>query len=140
MYATSTIRSNRIGLPKALTNDKAFAKRPQGYLEWRMHSSRKMCSIVWMVKKSIFSYHPHINPQRLLRGGQSLCLGSPVVFKKMWKPHLYTCNAFLDTSLVNMYIIHKEMLKRRGTAREAMNVWSSTLRWQRHKPQIGLGR
>jgi len=60
--------------------------------------------------------------------------------QKMWKPHLYTCNAFLHIFLVNMYIIYKEMLKRRGTAREAMNVWSSTLQWQRHKPQIGLGQ
>jgi hypothetical protein len=53
IYATGTLRSNRIGIPSALKNTKAFSRVPQGTLDWRMHESRSMSSVLWKDKKLV---------------------------------------------------------------------------------------
>jgi hypothetical protein len=53
IYATGTLRSNRIGIPSALKSTKAFSKVPQGTLDWRMHESRSMSSVLWKDKKPV---------------------------------------------------------------------------------------
>jgi len=52
-YATGIVRSNRIGLPDFVKDQKAFKKLPQGNLKWAMHDSRKMCAVMWMDKKPV---------------------------------------------------------------------------------------
>jgi hypothetical protein len=53
IYATGTLRSNRIGIPSALKNTKAFSRVPQGPLDWWMHESRSMSSVLWKDKKPV---------------------------------------------------------------------------------------
>jgi hypothetical protein len=53
IYATRTLRSNRIGIPSALKNTKAFSRVLQGTLDWRMHESRLMSSVLWKDKKLV---------------------------------------------------------------------------------------
>jgi hypothetical protein len=53
IYATGTLRSNCIGIPSALKNTKAFSRVPQGTLDWRMHESRSMSSVLWKNKKLV---------------------------------------------------------------------------------------
>jgi hypothetical protein len=64
-YATGTIRSNRIGLPLCLKNTKAFNRNPQGTLDWRMHSSRKIACAIWKDKKSVLLISTHAKPLAL---------------------------------------------------------------------------
>jgi hypothetical protein len=45
IYATGTLRSNRIGIPSALKNTKAFSRVP--------HESRSMSSVLWKDKKLV---------------------------------------------------------------------------------------
>jgi len=52
-FGCGTVRSNRIGLPKAITNTKLFAKYPQGTLDWRMHKSRMLAAVTWVDKKPV---------------------------------------------------------------------------------------
>jgi hypothetical protein len=42
-----TLKSNRIGIPNALKDIKIFSRMPQKTLDWRMHESRSMSSILW---------------------------------------------------------------------------------------------
>jgi hypothetical protein len=53
IYATGTLRSNRIGIPSTLKDTKTFSRMPQGTLDWRMHESRSMSSILWKNKKPV---------------------------------------------------------------------------------------
>jgi hypothetical protein len=53
IYTTGTLRSNCIGIPSALKNTKAFSRVPQGTLDWRMHESRSMSSVLWKDKKPV---------------------------------------------------------------------------------------
>jgi hypothetical protein len=53
IYATGTLRSNRIGIPSALKNTKAFSKVPQGTLNWWMYELRSMSSVLWKDKKLV---------------------------------------------------------------------------------------
>jgi hypothetical protein len=53
IYATGTLRSNHIGIPSAFKNTKAFSRVPQGTLDWRMHESRSMSSVLWKDKKLV---------------------------------------------------------------------------------------
>jgi hypothetical protein len=62
IYATSTVRANRIGLPPDLTNTKEFKKRAQGELDWAMHESRKMCSVIWKDKQLVLLLSTHAPP------------------------------------------------------------------------------
>jgi hypothetical protein len=47
IYAMGTLKSNRIGIPNALKDIKIFSRMPQKTLDWRMHESRSMSSILW---------------------------------------------------------------------------------------------
>jgi hypothetical protein len=59
IYATGTVRSNRIGLPLDLTNTKEFKKRVQGELDWAMHESRRMCMAIWKDKQPVLLLSTH---------------------------------------------------------------------------------
>jgi hypothetical protein len=61
-YATGTVRSSRIGLPQALADKKAWAKKPQGSLGWLMHSSCKISCVTWVDKKPVLLLSTHANP------------------------------------------------------------------------------
>jgi len=50
-YRASTVVRNRVGLPKALSQKQLFSEEPHGTIAWRMHSSRKVSSVVWVDKR-----------------------------------------------------------------------------------------
>jgi hypothetical protein len=62
IYATGTLRNNRIGIPSDLKNTKTFIKSAQGTLEWRMHESRRMSSIIWKDKRPVLLLSTHAPP------------------------------------------------------------------------------
>jgi hypothetical protein len=62
IYATGTIRSNRVGLPLVLKDRSAFRNATQGTLEWRMHESCKMACVLWKDKKPILLLSTHAIP------------------------------------------------------------------------------
>jgi hypothetical protein len=62
IYATGTVRNNRVGLSMQLSNTKEFNKNVQGTLDWRMHDSRKLSCVVWKDKKSILLLSTHAKP------------------------------------------------------------------------------
>jgi hypothetical protein len=64
IYATGTIRANRIGLPHIFKNLVAFKKKTvtQGTLEWRMHDDCKMSSVMWKDKKPVLLISTHARP------------------------------------------------------------------------------
>jgi hypothetical protein len=62
IYATGTVRSNRVGLPPDLTNTKEFKKRAQGELDWAMHESRRMCAAIWKDKQPVLLLSTHAPP------------------------------------------------------------------------------
>jgi hypothetical protein len=63
IYATGTMRSNRIGLPKNLKDTKSFnARATQGELEWRMHESRGIACALWKDKRPVLLLSTHVQP------------------------------------------------------------------------------
>jgi hypothetical protein len=62
IYATGTMRSNRVGLPLELKNTRAFSRVPQETLEWRMHESRTISCVLWKDKKPILLISTHAMP------------------------------------------------------------------------------
>jgi hypothetical protein len=70
IYATGTLRSNRIGIPSAFKDIKVFSRMPQGTLDWRMHESRFMSSVLWKDKKPILLLSTSAIPI-----GFSMCAG-----------------------------------------------------------------
>jgi hypothetical protein len=62
IYATRSVRNNRVGLPADLANTREFDKNVQGTLNWRMHESRKLSCVVWKDKKSILLLSTHAKP------------------------------------------------------------------------------
>jgi hypothetical protein len=64
IYATGTMRSNRIGLHPEMRKIKEFKRRTQGDLEWFMHESRKMCSVLWKDKMPVLLLFIHAPPIR----------------------------------------------------------------------------
>jgi hypothetical protein len=62
IYATGTMRSNRIGVPLVLRNTKEYRKKEQGWMDWRMHESRSMASVVWKDKKPVLLLSTHAQP------------------------------------------------------------------------------
>jgi hypothetical protein len=62
IYATSTVRSNRIGLPSHLRNTKAWRRCEQGHIEWAMHESRLMSCVMWKDKCLVLLLFTHTNP------------------------------------------------------------------------------
>jgi hypothetical protein len=53
IYATGTIRANRIGIPKILADISTMNKSTQGSLEWRMHDSQTIACVAWRDKKTV---------------------------------------------------------------------------------------
>ena len=62
IYATCTMRSNRIGLPLELKNSRRFRRAPQGTLDWCMHESWGICCVLWKDKEPILSISTHSTP------------------------------------------------------------------------------
>jgi hypothetical protein len=62
IYATGTMRSNRIGLHPNMRKIKEFKRRTQGDLEWFMHESRRMCSVLWKDKQPVLLLSTHAPP------------------------------------------------------------------------------
>jgi len=62
IYATGTMRANRVGLPQSLKNTKAFNRNEQGMLDWRMHNSRQISSVIWKDKKAVLLISTHAVP------------------------------------------------------------------------------
>jgi hypothetical protein len=61
IYATGTVRSNRIGLPSHLKNTKAWRKCDQGHIEWAMHDSRCLSCVMWNDKCPVLLISTHAN-------------------------------------------------------------------------------
>jgi hypothetical protein len=51
IYATGTMRSNRIGLPAILKDTKSFNRNEQGHMDWRMHEGCGLSSVLWKDKR-----------------------------------------------------------------------------------------
>ena len=62
IYATGTMRSNHIGLPLVFQNLRTWDRSNQGTLEWRMHSSRGLSSVVWKNKRPVLLLSTHAPP------------------------------------------------------------------------------
>jgi hypothetical protein len=62
IYATGTMRSNRVGLPSHLKNIKLWKKCEQGHIEWAMHDSRGISCIMWKDKCPVFLISTHAIP------------------------------------------------------------------------------
>ena len=62
IYATGTMRSNRIELPPVLKNTKSYKNKEQRWMDWRMHESRTMTSIIWKDKKPVLLMSRHAQP------------------------------------------------------------------------------
>lgn len=62
IYATTTIRSNRISLPKFMKITKDFLKFEHGPLEWAIHDDCQMCGIFRKDKKFVLLLSTHSLP------------------------------------------------------------------------------
>jgi hypothetical protein len=62
IYATGTMRTNRIGLPADLKDTKSFKRSSQGTTEWRMHSSRSISCVMWKDKRPVLLNSTHARP------------------------------------------------------------------------------
>ena len=62
IYASGTVRLNRIGLPTALINTKRFRRCQQGHLEWLMHQDREICCVMWKDKCPVLLLSTHATP------------------------------------------------------------------------------
>jgi hypothetical protein len=62
IYATSTIRSNRIGLLSHLKNTRAWQRREGGHIEWTMHESRDISCVMWKDKCPVLLISTHAIP------------------------------------------------------------------------------
>jgi hypothetical protein len=62
IYATRTMRSNRVGLPSDLRNLRTWDRSVQGTLEWKMHASRGLACIMWKDKRPVILISTHAVP------------------------------------------------------------------------------
>jgi hypothetical protein len=62
IYATRTMRSNRMGLPSDLTNLSNWNRVDQGTLEWRMHTSNNIACVMWKDKRPVLLISTHAIP------------------------------------------------------------------------------
>lgn len=69
-FAIGTVESNKVGLPKELTNTKAFPKKPHGYVDRRMHASQQIATIVGKDIKLVLSLSTNMPPKS--EGGNQL--------------------------------------------------------------------
>lgn len=61
-FATGTVRSDRIGLPKVLSDKQAWSKKPQGSIGWRMHVNGKISCVTWVDRKPVLLLSTHASP------------------------------------------------------------------------------
>ena len=59
IYATRTVRPNRVGLPSDLSEVKSFKNAPQGHTLWQMHDSQKVACVLWKHKKPVLLISTH---------------------------------------------------------------------------------
>lgn len=62
IYATGTIRCNRVGLPLELKTLKDWKNSPQGTLHWKMHKSRGISCVLWKDKRLVLLISTHALP------------------------------------------------------------------------------
>jgi hypothetical protein len=62
IYAIGMVRSNRIGLPSNLKDTKSWKRIAQGHIEWAMHDSRSMSSVMWKDKCLVLLISTHAQP------------------------------------------------------------------------------
>jgi hypothetical protein len=62
IYATRTVRTNRVGLPSELKNTAAFRRASQGELEWRMHEDPGISTVMWKGKRPVLLISSHAMP------------------------------------------------------------------------------
>jgi hypothetical protein len=62
IYATGTVRSNRIGLPSHLKNTRAWKRCAEGHIEWAIHESRGISCIMWKDKCPVLLISSHAIP------------------------------------------------------------------------------
>jgi hypothetical protein len=61
IYATGTVRTNRIRLPQHLKNTKSWKRCEQGHIEWAMHESRSISCVMWKDKCPVLLISIHAN-------------------------------------------------------------------------------
>jgi hypothetical protein len=62
IYATGTMRSNRLGMSTELKNLREWNRTPQGTMGWRMHSDHGISCVVWKDKRPILLISTHAMP------------------------------------------------------------------------------
>ena len=62
IYATGTIRTNRIGLLSHLKNMRTWRRCEQGHLEWAMHRNRRFSCVMWKDKCLVLLISTHALP------------------------------------------------------------------------------
>lgn len=62
VYATGTVRANRVGLPGFSKNLTGFKNVIQGTIVWKMHVSRTISCVMWKDKKPVLLISTHSNP------------------------------------------------------------------------------
>jgi hypothetical protein len=73
IYAIGTMHSNRIGLHPDMRKIKEFRRQGQRDLEWFMHNSRKMCTVLWKSCTTNYAEKPaglHGSPSGWCKKGQ----------------------------------------------------------------------
>jgi hypothetical protein len=53
IYATGTVQSNRVGVPRPFNNLRNWRDSEQGTLDWHTHSSRGISCVVWKDKRPV---------------------------------------------------------------------------------------
>ena len=76
---TGTLRADRKYVPQELWVPSVVKKQSMGWSDWRMHSSGKLCCVVWIDKKPVLLLSSHAQPlsaegenpivQRKVKGG-----------------------------------------------------------------------
>ena len=69
VFVIGTVRANRVGIPSALVDTRWWCRADQGHLEWAMHSSWGMSSVMWKDKCLV-----------LLLSTHALAVGLPSLF------------------------------------------------------------
>jgi hypothetical protein len=62
IYATGTVRANRVGLPSDLKNLRTWDRSVQGTMEWKMHASKDIACAMWKDKRLVLLISTHAVP------------------------------------------------------------------------------
>jgi hypothetical protein len=72
--------ANPMGLPLELKNVRGFKNSPQGTLDWSMHQSCGISSVVWKDKNLVLPLTTHVMPI----GFPCLPVNMAPIYKKLW--------------------------------------------------------